>query len=415
MVYLFNNQVTLAATPQVDAFGRLRVGQPMTLFDSQQRFGPDRSFTSNTASGGSITFVTNQSSSNLTVTNTLNSFAARESKYVFKYQPAKSQAVFLSFVMNPASSGNLRQRVGYFGASNGYYLELSDQLYIVQRSNVTGTVTNTPVAQSAWNGDTLIYPGSGSSGYNLDITKSQVFWLDIEWLGVGDVRCGFILNGQKIVAHTFKHANIISNAYLTTACLPVRYEIQSLTSSGPATSNLTQVCCSVQSEGGFTEPLSFFSNISSFSFASGTIGTWTPVMSIQMTPTRLESIAVIQQVDIVLTSTDTVQWALWSNVSAINLGGTPNFIAPPNNGGILIDRAATTFNTSNCWQIASSLVTNAGGNAVSTSKIDLINYFSQLGRDSFSGTSEIMTLALYRPAGTSSVTGYALLSWQETL
>ena len=415
MVYLFNNQVTLAATPQVDAFGRLRVGQPMTLFDSQQRFGLDKSFTSNVASGGSISFVTNQSSANLTVTNTLNSFAARESKYVLKYQPAKSQAAFMTFVMNPISSGNLQQRVGYFGASNGYYVELTDQLYLVQRSNVTGTVSNTRVPQSSWNADTLIYPGSGSSGYNLDITKAQIFWLDIEWLGVGDVRCGFVLNGQKVVAHTFKHANVSSTAYITTACLPVRYEIQSLTASGPATSNLTQVCCSVQSEGGYTEPFTFFSNISTFSFASGTVGTWTPICSIQLSPTRLESIAVIQQVDFVITSTDTVQWALWSNVSLSNLGGTPNFITPPNNGSVQIDKAATTFNITNCWQVASTLMTNSGGNSVSTTKVDLASYFSQIGRDSFAGVSEIFTLAVYRPAGTGSLTGYALLSWQEML
>ena len=327
----------LAPTPQMDAFGRLRVGQPQTLFDSQQRFGLDRSFVSNTASGGTISFISTQSSANLTVTNTLNSFAARESKYVFKYQPAKSQAAFMTFVMAPQSAGNLRQRIGYFGNDNGYYIELSDNLYLVERSNSTGTITNTPVVQTSWNMDPL--NGSGLSGISLDMTKAQIFWLDIEWLGVGDVRCGFVLNGQRIVAHTFKHANLFSYAYMTTACLPVRYEIQTVGGSAPATSNLTQVCCSVQSEGGYTEPLSMFSNLVTFTTLSVGSTSWVPLISMQLSPSRLEAVSIVQQVDFVLTTADTLQWALWSNVALLNLTGA-SFTVPPNNGSVQLDKSA---------------------------------------------------------------------------
>ena len=124
MVYLFNNQVSLAPTTQLDAFSRLRVSTPETLFDSQQRFALDRSFVSNTALGGTVSFIPTQSSANLTVVNTLNSNSARETRYVFKYQPGKSQLAMMTFVMAPQSSGNLRQRVGYFGTDNGYYVEL---------------------------------------------------------------------------------------------------------------------------------------------------------------------------------------------------------------------------------------------------------------------------------------------------
>ena len=169
MGYTINNQVSLAQTPQLDAFGRLRVSNPFTLFDSQQRYGLDTSFRSNVASGGSITFIPTQSSANLTITNTTGSFAARESAYTFRYQPGKSLLTMLTFVMSPASPGNTRQRVGYFGIDNGFYVELSNGVELVQRSNVTGTVTLSNVAQVNWNGDTLL--GSGPSGLTLDITK----------------------------------------------------------------------------------------------------------------------------------------------------------------------------------------------------------------------------------------------------
>ena len=411
MVYLFNNQVALAQTPQLDAFGRLRVSQPHTLFDSQQRFGLDRSFVSNTASGGSISFIPTQSSANLTVVNTSGSYAARETRYVFKYQPGKSQLSMMTFVMAPQSSGNLRQQVGYYGAENGYFLQLTDQLYICERSNVTGTVTHSNVAQSSWNGDKL--NGSGASTISLDMTKSQIFFLDIEWLGVGSVRTGFVINGQFIVAHTFHHANIVPNAYITTASLPVRYEIQALSSSAPATSNLTQICSTVISEAGYTEPLTLFSNLATFT--SLTVGTsWIPLISIRLDPSRLDSIAIMKQIELVLTTADTLQWALWSNVTTTSLTGE-NFTVPPNNGGGVIGKSATALDITNCWQVASGIVTNSTGGATASSNLELNGYFAQLGRDSFSRTPEIFTLAVIRGTGSSTCSGYALLSWQEML
>jgi len=411
MVYLFNNQVALAQTPQLDAFGRLRVSQPHTLFDSQQRYGLDRSFVSNTASGGTVTFVPTQSSANLTVVNTSGSYAARETRYIFKYQPGKSQLSMMTFVMAPQSSGNLRQQVGYYGTDNGYFLQLSDQLYVCERSNVTGTVTHSNVAQSSWNGDKL--NGTGPSAISLDMTKSQIFFIDMEWLGVGSVRTGFVINGQYIVAHTFHHANIVPNAYITTACLPVRYEIQALSASAPATSNLTQVCSTVISEAGYTEPLTLFSNL--VTFATLTVGTsWIPLISIRLDPSRLDSIAIMKQIELVLTTADTLQWALWSNVTTTSLTGEV-FSAPPNNGGVVVDKSATALNITGCWQVASGIVTNSTGGATSSSNLELNGYFAQLGRDSFSMTPDIFTLAVIRGTGSSTCSGFALLSWQELL
>jgi len=411
MVYLFNNQVALAQTPQLDAFGRLRVSQPHTLFDSQQRYGLDRSFVSNTASGGTVTFVPTQSSANLTVVNTSGSYAARETRYIFKYQPGKSQLSMMTFVMAPQSSGNLRQQVGYYDSDNGYFLQLSDQLYMCERSNVTGTVTHSNVAQSSWNGDKL--NGTGPSAISLDMTKSQIFFIDMEWLGVGSVRTGFVINGQYIVAHTFHHANIVPNAYITTACLPVRYEIQALSASAPATSNLTQVCSTVISEAGYTEPLTLFSNL--VTFTTLTVGTsWIPLISIRLDPSRLDSIAIMKQIELVLTTADTLQWALWSNVTTTSLTGEV-FSAPPNNGGVVVDKSATALNITGCWQVASGIVTNSTGGATSSSNLELNGYFAQLGRDSFSMTPDIFTLAVIRGTGSSTCSGFALLSWQELL
>ena len=412
MGYIINSDVTLKATPQLDAFGRLRVCNPFTLFESQQRFGLDASFRSNVASGGSVTFIQTQSSALLTVTNTVGSFAARESAYTFKYQPGKSLLSMLTFVMNPISAGNTRQRVGYFGAENGYYIELANGLEFVQRSNVTGTVSLSNVAQINWNGDNLL--GSGPSGITLNIAMAQILWIDMEWLGVGSVRVGFVINGVFILCHTFHHANLFNTAYITTACLPIRYEIQTLNAAAPATSNLTQICSTVISEGGSNAPLSLYSNLATFSATVGA-GTWVPVISIRLAPGRLDSVCAVRQIEAMLTSAgDSVQWALWSNVSAANLTGE-NFLAAPPSTSILIDKSSTAISVTTCQQVASGMISAGAASSSSITVFELGQYFSQLGRDSFTQTSDIMTLAFFNNTSQGTVDAQVLLSWQELL
>ena len=46
--------VTFAGTTALDAFGRLRVSEPYTLFDSQNRYAADSQFDTSTASGGAL-------------------------------------------------------------------------------------------------------------------------------------------------------------------------------------------------------------------------------------------------------------------------------------------------------------------------------------------------------------------------
>jgi hypothetical protein len=411
MGYIINSDVTYKSTTQLDAFGRLRVSNPYTLYDSQQRFEIDDTFVSNTAVSGSITYIPTQCSCNLTVVNSTGSYVARETKYIFQYQPGKSLLSLSSFVMAPQSNGNLRQRVGYFGKDNGFYLELSDQLYVVQRSNITGTVSNTLVANTSWNYDKL--DGTGVSGYNLDITKAQIFWTDIEWLGVGDVRCGFLLDRKFVIAHIFKHSNISSSAYMTTACLPLRYEIQSLASGGSATANLTQVCSTVISEGGQNQPLRLYSNLCTFS-KTVNANTWIPIMSVKLEPGRLDAVVQVKQVEIILSTTDTVQWALWSNVTAANLTGASFALGAPSNT-VQVDKTATAVDVTHGRQIAGALVTNSVQNVPVGGMLELGSYLSQIGRNSFTQTSFIFTLCIFSDVSAATVSGTALLNWQEVL
>ena len=109
-------------------------------------------------------------------------------------------------------------------------------------------MVETKVAQSSWSHDKL--NGSGNSRINLDISKAQIFWTDVEWLGVGSVRAGFVIDGEFIQCHQFNHANIESNVYMTTATLPIRYEIENIGIT-TGSSKLKHICNSVISEGGY--------------------------------------------------------------------------------------------------------------------------------------------------------------------
>jgi hypothetical protein len=139
-----------------------------------------------------------------------------------------------TFVLNPAKA-NLRQRVGYFSRENGIYLEQDGlDTYLVVRSFASGEVVNTRVAQEDWNVERLL--GDGKTDHTLDLSKAQIMFIEVEWLGVGSARVGFMFNGVPIVVHRFDHANIVEGVYMTTACLPVRYEIENTGASVYATS-----------------------------------------------------------------------------------------------------------------------------------------------------------------------------------
>ena len=280
-----------------DAFGRQRVSSPLTLFDSSHRYRDNGLWATATASGGTAVFSANEGLVNLNVNTTNGSEVIRETYKVFPYQPGKSLLVLNTFVMAPAQT-NLRQRVGYFGDDNGIYIQLDNNtVSFVERSLVTGLVTETVVPQSSWNADKL--DGTGPSRVTLDITKAQILFMDIEWLGEGTVRVGFIIDGVFIICHRFNHANLITSTYITTASLPLRYEITN-TGVTASTSTLKQVCSTVISEGGYelrgaqqavgtpiTTPTTF-----------AVAGTYYPIIGLKLTATALDAIVIATAISI---------------------------------------------------------------------------------------------------------------------
>ena len=371
------SEMTLAHTSQLDAFGRLRVSNPVTLFDSQNRYRINDKYYSSNTNGATITYSAPESTVLLNVVS--NSTAIRESRFVFNYQPGKSLMTLNTFVMAPPQA-NLIQRVGYYGSDNGYYIQRGpgSNVYVVERSNSSGTLTEILVPQSQWNVDRI--DGTGPSGVTLNLLASQIWFTDIEWLGVGSVRTGVCIDGRFIPCHVFHHANIKQRTYITTACLPIRYEILA-SGTISSTATLRQICSTVLSEGGYEPKEQLFC-------AVGPIGgnilnnTRIPLVSIRLAPGRLDAIAVLKQINLAVSSgNDLAQWYLVLNGTLT--GAT--FTANTESTNIQVDTAASAISGGRNIEVG-----YAQTGSINTS-LQASFFEAQVGRNSFTQTSDIIT------------------------
>ncbi len=88
---------------------------------------------------------------------------------------------------------------------------------------ITKTV-DTKVPQASWSLD--VCDGSGTTGYNLDLSKIQMAYIDYSWYGAGKIRFGFkTTDGQVRYVHEFVHNNNLFESYFRSGNLPARYEV----------------------------------------------------------------------------------------------------------------------------------------------------------------------------------------------
>ncbi len=390
----------------VDAFGRARMSMPLTLFDSSHRYKDNGLWATSNTANTTYAFSSNEGLINLNLTDgTANAEIVRETTKVMSYQPGKSLFVLNTMVMNEPKT-NLRQRVGYFGANNGIFLEQSgNTISFVERSMVSGSVVDTPALQADWNYDPL--DGTGPSQLTLDLTQAQIFWTDIEWLGVGSVRCGFVINGQLIHCHSFHHANLLSSTYITTASLPLRYEIKNIgTVSGGST--LKQICSSAISEGGYElrgEQKSIGTPVQTPKTLT-TAGTYYPVVSLQLKSANLDAIAILTAISLLGINSNPCSVA-WRIVR----GGTltsPSW-TDVTDSSVQYDLSATGISGGSVLATGYIGITNQSSQTIDILKEALFKF--QLQRNSLTSTPEPITIAM--SASVNTVSALASMDWEE--
>lgn len=393
---------TAFAPTATDAFGRFRVSEPYTIFDSTLRYSDDtRVWDTQLTGSGTITHLGNESSMAMNVTTASGDKVVRQTKRVFVYQPGKSQLTINTFLFAPGKTG-LRQRVGLFDSQNGIFLERdSDVTYIVKRSYVTGIADDVRVAQADWNTDSL--DGTGNSTVNLDWTKAQIMWADVEWLGAGSVRIGFVIDGQFRLAHAFHHANLRDSVYMTSATLPLRYEIEN-TAATDSGSRMKHICNTVISEGGHTpktQPRAVSTPLTGVNLSNTG---FTPVIAIRLRSDRVRGVVVPTDLDLYGLQNNAYRYALYNDVTLT--GG--DWIQSATESHVEYNITATSFTGGS--KFLEGIFT--GGTVSGATNLPLERYNSslQLTRK-INDTAEIMLIAVQ--ATTNNDDCVASLIWQE--
>lgn len=287
----------------VDAFGRARVSEPFTVFDSTLRYTKrtDQWFEILVGSG-SVNYLVNESSLELKTTTASGDTVLRRSKRDMPYQPGKSLQIMQSFCGNLPIEG-LVQEVGYFDDENGVMVRASGTtIQFVIRSYANGSVVEEVVNQSSWNIDTFS---------SLAFDKTNIFITDLEWLGVGRVRAGFVVDGEVRWCHEFNHANENTAVYMTTATLPLSYRIHNnAVIASPAT--LKQICCTVMSEGGYEPTGPIYTGGAGIAGVKSTTSE-TLFAAIRMASGRTDNLVMPAQVDAAVDGNAIAKWRLYLN------------------------------------------------------------------------------------------------------
>lgn len=262
-----------ADSSSIDAFGRQRVSNPTTLFDSSFLYDKQPLiFEESTTGGATATHDSINSAVTLSTSGTGTEEAVLQSYRRPRYKPGKSHLVVITFKFGPKVAG-VTKEVGLNDELDGILLQQSGTtVNIIRRSSTdVGTAT---IPQASWNIDPM--DGTGPSGITLDLTKAQILYMDMQWLGVGRVRVGFDIDGIIYYVHEFQHSNVVTAPYTESMVLPIRYRISSVESTG----SMDAICSSVQSEGGAEEQVGYTFNQSVLNVTSA-VTTRTHAISIR--------------------------------------------------------------------------------------------------------------------------------------
>lgn len=274
---IFKNTAVVSAGAS-DAFGRQRVSQPFSIGNYKAPYGqPAAGILSVTSSIGinGVTPNPTRASATLFAHGASGSFAVNQSRKYHNYIPGKSQYILQSFLMGSPVSGSIK-RVGYFDELNGIFLEQDEtgSLQWVIRSNASGVVEENRVMQSEWNVNTLL-----AGAFTLDMDKTQLLFIDFQWLGVGRVRCGFVHNGRAYLTHTFDHSGYTDKVYMAQSNLPIRSEVRNVAN---ASGSMEIICASVDSEGGSAEIGRTWAVSTGATLQSVASGSLKPVLAIRL-------------------------------------------------------------------------------------------------------------------------------------
>ena len=397
-------------SPSIDAFGRARVSNSQTLFDSKQLYDDAPLFWNEELNGtGASSHSTANAATTLSVAANAD-FAIRQTFMRFNYIPGKSQQILMTFVLGSATT-NVEKYVGYFNSTittpfaanrDGIYLKQDGTTqYICQAK----TGSETAVAQANWNIDTM--DGNGPSGITIDWTKAQIMMIDFEWLGVGRVRVGLVVDGLIYYVHEFLNANSVTAVYMQSPNHSLRYEIRS---TGGA-DDLVHICSSVSTEGGEdANGKNVYGSTAGTHVDAATENTLYAIYGIQLKTTHRDAVVMVDNILLQLQSAnDFAEWVLLFNPT---VAGTFTYNAITNSA-VAAATGATANTVTGGFQLEGGFF-SAGQGGVGGSSVGAVKNALRLGA-AIDGTVDSIVLAVRPVAGSSNIDVEGGLSWKEVL
>lgn len=382
----------------IDAFGRVQVAEPQTIFESKMLHDAAPLFWDDAQTSGigtSSTFNSNQASVTLAVSNLTAGTRVRQTFQRFPYQAGKAQQIAMTGILGAPATG-ITRRLGLFDGANGVFFESNGTtVQVVRRSSTSGSAVDAAVAQASWNVDKM--NGTGPSGVTLDFSKTQIFVLQFQWLGVGSLWFGVNLSGVVYWVHRVDIANSSSVVSMSTPNLPLRYEISNSGSGGAA--SMLQICSTISSSGGVETVGPTRTVYRDVALTTGNTGDWYPLIAIRLDASYLDSLVTIRKATINCQSSSDYSWKLTLNprLQVADGGSAFTFSALPFSAVDFDARTTSDYTLDGGVDIDSETTTQANnsGGASANEHPGSIRIGS-----SIDGGPDVLVLAVRRETGT---------------
>jgi len=395
-----SNSLPFGDNSSTDAFGKLRVSSPQTLLDSKFITNKAPYVYDEVLSGSAVsTFVRGDSLVALS-TSSVNSFAIRQTYTHFNYQPGKSIQALFTGLFEPQT--NIVKRIGLFQGlssipylpTDGIYLESSNGTISFHIHKDGGTASHLSAAQANWNVDRL--DGTGPSRLTIDFSKAQIITFDYEWLGLGRIRCGFVLGGIVYYVHYFDNINSLTQPYLTSPNHPVRYEIRQ---TGTGSGVLKHICSTVMIEGGDENVGTSITAELSGGLSVDT--TTRPLLAVRVNPASVDLVAVLKSVLFYNTGNTPIQYKVIMNPT-ITGGSLNNFKQVDGFTDVQFTEGSASLSLSGGFEMVGGYVANGNSSvAVGAGGQDITGELARLG-SKIDGTPVMFVIAGRALTGTAS-------------
>lgn len=302
MSFIYNNSVKYSDSPNLDAFGRLRVSQITSLVEVTHVYDK-RPEIVDEVTGGTILSSADTTNARIVMSGTgANSYVIRQTFQSAVYQPGKSQLMEASF-SNFQLQSNVIKRVGAFTTTTASTYNSNIDGYFLESNGITNKISFQvwKTGTLTYSADTSAWDSSEVNPSSIDWSKSNLMLVDYQWLGVGRIRFGMVLSGLTYYFYENCGTNNLTNVYMSSPTKPIRYELR--TSGG--TGSLDMICSQISMEGSLNQLVNTLGIVTPNSGSTfSTANTKYAFLGIKMN-TGYENISpLLRQIDIINTSND---------------------------------------------------------------------------------------------------------------